>query len=66
MLGMDLSITLKAGRMFRWPWEAVVQWSERRQLKQEALGSIPGGCPAFFLFQLAYTNALMDDGSAVL
>ena len=33
---------------------AVAQWSEYLQLKQEALGSIPGGCPVFF--QLAYTN----------
>ena len=24
------------------------------QLKREVLGSIPGGCPGFFLFQLAY------------
>ena len=29
---------------------------EHLQLKQEALGSIPSGCPGFFLFQLAYTN----------
>ena len=35
----------------------MAQWSEHLQLKQEALGSIPGGCPGFFLFQLAYTNA---------
>ena len=35
---------------------AVAQWSEHLQLKQEALGSIPSGCPGFFLFQLAYTN----------
>ena len=35
----------------------MAQWSEYLQLKQEALGLIPGGCPGFFLFQLAYTNA---------
>ena len=43
-----------------WLWIAVAQWSEHLQLKQEALCSIPGGCPGFvffFLFQLAYTNA---------
>ena len=37
-------------------WGAIAQWSEHLQLKQEALGSIPSGCPGFFLFQLAYTN----------
>ena len=48
-LGMGLSITLKAGGgMLRWLWGAVAQWSERLQLKQEALGSIPGGYPGFF------------------
>ena len=35
-------------------WGAVAQWSKHLQLKQEALGSIPSGCPGFFLFQLAY------------
>ena len=40
--GMRLSITLKAGReMLRWLWGAVAQWSERLQVKQEVLGSIP-------------------------
>ena len=34
-----------------------MEWSEHLQLKQEALDSIPGGCPGFFLFQLVYTNA---------
>ena len=54
-LGIGLSITLKAGRgMLRWLWGAMAQWSEHLQLKQEALGSIPGGYP--FLFQLVYTN----------
>ena len=54
-LGMGLSITLRAGRgILRWLWGAVAQWSE---LKQEALGLIPGGYPGVFLFQLAYTNA---------
>ena len=33
-----------------WLWGAVVQWSEHLQLKQEALGSIPGDCPGFFSF----------------
>ena len=27
----------------------VAQWSEHRQLRSEALGSIPSGCPSFFL-----------------
>ena len=41
--------------MLRWLWGAVAQWSEHLQLKQEALGSIPGGYPGFvFLFKLAY------------
>ena len=39
---------------------AVVQWSCRAPAakagSREALGSIPGGCPGYFLFQLAYTN----------
>ena len=56
-LGIGLSIALKAERGIPdWPWGAVAQWSEHLQLKQEALGSIPSGCPGFFLFQLAYTN----------
>ena len=40
--------------MLGWLWGAIAQWSVQLQLKQEALGSIPGGCPGFFLFQLAY------------
>ena len=56
-LGIGLSIALKAERGIPdWLWGAVAQWSEHLQLKQEALGSIPSGCPGFFLFQLAYTN----------
>ena len=48
-LGIGLSITFKAGEfMLRWLWGAVAQWSEHLQLKQEALGSIPGGYPGFF------------------
>ena len=56
---MGLSITLKAGKgMLWWLWGAMARWSERLQLKQEALGSIRSGYPGiFFLFQLAYTNA---------
>ena len=62
-LGVGLSITLKAGRgMLRWLWGAVAQWSERLQLKQEALGSIPGSCPGFFRLILMQ----MDEGSVVL
>ena len=34
--------------LLRWLWGAVAQWSEHLQLKQEALGSIPGGYPGFF------------------
>ena len=56
-LGIGLSIALKAERGIpHWLWGAVAQWSVHLQLKQEALGSIPSGCPGFFLFQLAYTN----------
>ena len=56
-LGIGLSIALKAERGIPdWLWGAVAQWSEHLQLKQEALGSIPSGCPGYFLFQLAYTN----------
>ena len=29
-------------------WGAIAQWSEHLQLKQEALGSIPGDCPRIF------------------
>ena len=45
--------------ILRWLWGAVAQWSEHLQLKQEALGSIPGGYTGFiFIFHLhaAYTN----------
>ena len=48
-LGIGLSIALKAERGI--PdllWGAVAQWSEHLQLKQEALSSIPSGCPGFF------------------
>ena len=39
-------ITFKAGELIlRWLWGAVAQWSERLQLKQEALDSIPGSYP---------------------
>ena len=48
-LGIGLFITLIAERgMPGWLWGAVAQWSEHLQLKQEALGWIPGGCPGFF------------------
>ena len=30
----------------------VAQWSERRQLRSEALGSIPSGCPGIFSLSL--------------
>ena len=59
-LGMGLSITLKA-------WVVVgSQWSEHQQLKQEALGSIPGGCPGFFFLQLLTSIDGPDEGSVVL
>ena len=52
MLGIGLSIILKAG--VEWLWGAVAQWSEHLQLKQETMGSILGGFPGFFFhFQLA-------------
>ena len=50
-LGMGLSITLKAAvKLPGWLqlWGAVAQWPEHLQLKQEVLGSIPGGRPGFF------------------
>ena len=48
-LGIGLSITFKAGvELLRWLWGAIAQWSEHLQLKQEALGSVPGGYPGFF------------------
>ena len=54
-LGIGLFITLIAERGIPdWLWGAVAQWSEHLQLKQEALGSIPGGYPGLSLFQLAY------------
>ena len=35
----------------------MAQWSGHLQLKQEGLGSIPGGYPGFFhSVQLSYTN----------
>ena len=66
-LGMGLSIALKAGGgSLRWLWGAVVQWSEHLQLKQEALGSIPGGCPGFF-FSFSWLILMqMDEGSVML
>ena len=38
------------------------QWSEHLQLKQEALGSIPGGFPCFFslLAGLHICNGMKD------
>ena len=66
-LGMGLSITLKAGGgMLRWQWEAVAQWSEHLQVKQEALGSIPGGYPGIF-FSFSWLILMrMDKGSVML
>ena len=56
-LGIGLSITFKAGvELLRWLWGAVAQWSEHLQLKQEALGSIPGGYPGFFFTSSWLTN----------
>ena len=47
-LGMGLAITLKAGvKMPWWLWGAKAQWSQHLQLKQEALGSVPGGGTRF-------------------
>ena len=54
-LGMGLSITLKARvKLPGWLWEAIAQWSEHLQLKQEALGLILVAALDSFLFQLAY------------
>ena len=36
------------------------EWSEHLQLKQEALGSIPGGCPGFQFFSLQ-AGLLVDE-----
>ena len=56
-LGIGLSIALKAERGIPgWLWGAVAQWSEHLQVKQEALGSIPSGCPGFFLSFSWLTN----------
>ena len=56
-LGIGLSITFKAGvELLRWLWGAVAQWSEHLQLKQQALGSIPGSYPAFFSTSSWFTN----------
>ena len=49
--------TLKAGvKLFGWLWGAVAQWPEHLWLKQEVLGSIPGGCPGFFFSSGWLTN----------
>ena len=71
-----LSIALKAGElMLRLLWGAIAQWSEHLSLKQEALGSIPGSYPVFFVlfcFVLFFfssswlTNVDEDEGSVVL
>ena len=53
-LGIEFSITFTAGvELLKWLWGAVAQWSEHLQLKQKALGSIPGGYPGCFHIQLA-------------
>ena len=58
-LGIGLSVTLKAKRgMPDWLWGAVAQWSEHLQLKQEALGSIPGGSVV-----LSYSSAAITAGT---
>ena len=54
-----MSITLNTGgKLLRWLWGAVTQWSGHMQLKQEALGLILVATRTvvclFFLFQLAY------------
>ena len=54
---MGLSITLKAGVKFPgWLWGALAQWPEHLQLKQEVLGSIPGGCLGIFFSSSWLTN----------
>ena len=59
-LGIGLSITFKAGvELLRWLWGAVAQWSEHLQLKQEALGSIPGGYPGFFSLPAGFLMSMM-------
>ena len=58
-LGMGLSIILKAGGgMLKWLQGAMAQWSEHLQLKQEALGSIPGDYP--LQVQPAYRSTNTD------
>ena len=39
---------------------AVAQWYEHLWLKQEALGSLPGGCPGIFLLQLTNKDGMKD------
>ena len=51
--GSSSDTTLGGKGMLRWPRGAVAQWSGYLQLKQEALGSIPGSCPGF-LFSFSW------------
>ena len=54
-LGMGMSNTLKARvKLLRWLWWAVAQWSDSLQLKQEALGLIPSGCPGGSFFSSSW------------
>ena len=56
-MSMGLSITLKAGvKLPGWLWGVVTQWPEHLWLKQEVLGSNPGGCPGFFFPSSWLTN----------
>ena len=54
---MGLSITLKVGvRMPGLLWGAVAQCPQHLWLKQEVLGSIPGGCYLVFFSSSWLTN----------
>ena len=55
---------LKAGgRILRWLWRAVAQWSRHLQLKLEGQGLIPGRFPGFFPLS---AGCGWDEGSVVL
>ena len=41
----------------------VAQWSERRQLRSEALGSIPSGYPCIFSFAILIYHQLLTTSS---
>ena len=60
-LGIGLSITFKAGvELLWWLWGVIAQWSEHLQLKQEALGSIPGGYRESLFGGMEWWNGIVE------